>query len=489
MTYFRLPSFTLLCAVALILSVGCQHGPDQQNNRYNVLFIAVDDLRPELGCYGVDYVSTPHIDKLAANGVTFLQHFVAVPTCGSSRYAMLTGRSPLTSGVRGGNNVFYENANTLSQVQLPTAQTMPELFNRSGYHTVLIGKISHTADGKVTKYNGQGNKRPEVPHAWDEYATPYGQWKRGWGIFFAYANGIHREDGSGRLDLMEFAVEKDTDLPDGLMAEVAIEKFKELKDKDEPFFMGLGFFKPHLPFVAPKQDWDAVEQWDVPNPAFHEGIETAYYNGGNGEFFNYNMNWPKTKPLALEDAMQAKRGYLACVRYLDRQVGKVLDALEEQGLADNTVVVLWGDHGYFLGEAGMFAKHTPLETALHSPLIIRAPGIKQGLTTQALASTIDIYPTLVALCNPSFTQTTHELDGVDLSPVLTGAKEHVQPIVESTWREATSYRTPTRRIIFVDKDNPKQIEVYNTERTDGSLVNIGPIVQDETIELIKSYQP
>lgn len=303
-----------VCPLALMLAVlllggasSTQAAPDETNNRYNVLFIAIDDLRPELGCYGVDYVDTPNIDKLASTGVTFLQHFAAVPTCGASRYALLTGRSPLSSGIRSGNNALHSGPTALKAEQQPGAQSLPELFRRSGYRTTLIGKISHTADGKVTAYNGTGDKRHELPHAWDDFATPYGPWQRGWGTFFAYADGKHREDGQGHRDLMEFTAEKDTDLPDGLMAEAAIEKLKELKGKDEPFFMGLGFFKPHLPFVAPKQDWDAVSLWDVPPPVMREGIDTHYANEKSGEFYKYKTTFEKSRPLALEDAQQARR--------------------------------------------------------------------------------------------------------------------------------------------------------------------------------------
>lgn len=473
---------TALCLATLLL--GCastSHAePEKKHNRFNVLFIAVDDLRPELGCYGVDYVDTPHIDKLASTGITFTQHFVMMPTCGASRYALLTGRDSMKSGGTH-NGAFYSGKAALNQEQQPGAQTLPEFFNRSGYRTVLIGKISHTADGKVTKYNGEGDKRPELPHAWDEFATPYGPWKRGWGVFFAYADGKHREDGGGHRDLMEFVVDKDTDLPDGLMAEAAIEKFKELKEKDEPFFMGLGFFKPHLPFTAPKQDWDAVAKWDVSPPVMPERTDTAYYNGGNGEFYGYKMPWEKTKPLPPDGRMQAKRGYLACVRYVDRQIGKVLDALEREGLADNTVVVLWGDHGWFLGETAMWAKHTPLETALHSPLIIRAPGVGEpGTTTDALASTIDIYPTLVDLCQPGFTKTEHELDGVSLLPVISGKKRNAREVVPSYWRGATSYRSLTHRVVY--KNNRSgPMELYDLRTDNGAWINVANEQRDASV--------
>ena len=242
----------------------------EDTNRYNVVFIAVDDLRPELGCYGADYVETPNIDRLASQGVVFRNHFVAVPTCGASRYALLTGRDPARSGVRNGNAALYNGRAAISRERLPGAEILPELFNRSGYRTVLIGKISHTADGRVYAYNGSGDGRDELPHAWDELATPLGEWGRGWGVFFAYEGGAHREDGQGHRDLMQFTAENDDDLPDGQMAAAAVEKLAELRDRDEPFFLGLGFFKPHLPFVATRGDWEAVQQWDVPPPA-HPG--------------------------------------------------------------------------------------------------------------------------------------------------------------------------------------------------------------------------
>lgn len=452
---------------------GAQQPADQANNRYNVLFIAVDDLNTQLGCYGFDDVQTPHIDKLAASGITFKNHFVMIPTCGASRYALLTGLDAKQSGATS-NAAFHQGQSALSQQERLGAQTLPELFRRSGYHTTLIGKISHSPDGKVFAYNGKGDGRPELPHAWDEYAMPYGPWERGWGAFFAYADGKHREDGDGHRDLFQFTAEKDTDLPDGLMAETTIQKLKELKHQDKPFFMGLGFFKPHLPFAAPKQDWDAVRQWDVPEPAFNQGIDTAYDNGGSGEFFRYNMPWEKTIPLALHDAMTAKRAYLACVRYVDRQIGKVLDALEKEGLADNTVVVLWGDHGYFLGEAGMFAKHTTLEQALHSPLIIRAPGItKPGTVTHSLASTLDIYPTLIDLCKPAFTKTHRPLSGTSQARVMTGETQSVRNFARAYWRDQISVRSKTHRLIAKKtKDGFNNIELYDLTKPNGLFINI-----------------
>ena len=415
------------------------------SDKPNVLFIAVDDLRPELGCYGVNYALSPNLDQFAKTSVTFRNHYVQVSTCGASRYALLTGRSPSNSGAMQ-NHALHGGKTAIQDKQLPGAQTMPELFKRSGYETVLIGKISHTADGRVFSYNGKGDGRHEMPGAWDRLATPMGQWKRGWGIFFAYGNGKHREDGKGHKDLMEFIVEKDTDLPDGLLAESAISQLTLLKATKRPFFMGLGFFKPHLPFVAPKQDWEAFEKITIPAPSDKKPFDSTYKHG-SGEFFKYSTPYEKTRPLNRDSANMARRAYLACVRYVDRQIGKVLSHLEKTGLAKNTIVVVWGDHGWHLGDAQQWGKHTPFEIANRSVLMIRTPGIDGGFSTNALAETLDIYPTLIDLCEPEFNKTHHPLDGISLVPVLRKEKDSVRKYATSYWRDAISIRSKTHRLV------------------------------------------
>ncbi len=445
------------------LFLACLSLQAAQNQR-NVLFIAVDDLRPELNCYGATHAQTPNMDRLASQGVLFNRHYVQVATCGASRYALLTGRSPASSGVTRSNAGLYQGASALLQEQQAGAQSMPELFRRSGYETILIGKISHTADGLVYEYNGKGDGRHEVPHAWTDLATPLGSWKRGWGIFFAYANGKHREDGGGHKDLMEFVVEKDNELPDGQMADTAVSRLKALAKADKPFFMGLGFFKPHLPFVAPKQDWDAFEGVDIPLPEDPEKKDSPFWHK-SGEFYKYKTDWEKTHPLSDDAIRKAKRAYSACVRYTDRQIGKVLDTLEETGLAENTVVVVWGDHGWNLGEHQLWAKHVPFERANRSVLLIRAPGVsKKGLRTDALVETTDLYPTLMDLCNTRFQETHHPLDGASLRPILTGEKDDIRDTATSYWGDAISVRTDTQRVIR----RIRKGEVVHTETQDFS---------------------
>lgn len=262
-----------------------------ETNGYNVLLIGIDDLRPELGCYGAEYAQSPHLDRFARSALQFDRHYVQVPTCGASRYALLTGRSPAVSGITRNNDALYSGPSALDADLQPGAQSLPELFRRSGYHTTCIGKISHTADGRVFAYNGSGDGRAELPGAWDALRTPLGPWERGWGIFFAYANGRHRESGAGDQDLMEFAAVDDDALPDGMLAATACDALREYAERDEPFFLGVGFFKPHLPFVATRADWEAFEGTEIPLPESPTRPDTAYWHG-SGEFSRYDAwNW------------------------------------------------------------------------------------------------------------------------------------------------------------------------------------------------------
>ena len=271
------------------------------------------------------------------------------------------------------------------------------------------------------------------------------------------------------------------------MAQKAIAKLAQLKEGGKPFLMGLGFFKPHLPFVAPRQDWEAVAKMDVPAPTHPNLIKSPYWHR-SGEFFKYNTPYEKSRPLAQADALTAKRAYLACVRYTDRQVGRVLDALRKLGLADNTIVVVWGDHGWFLGEVGLWAKHTPFERAVHSPLIIRAPKIikNPGRTSDALAETLDIYPTLLELCRPSFSKTQHPLGGVSLVPVLTGAKKTVRDTAVSYWGNATTVRTSTHRFICKTvKDKQKDFALYDLRSEPDPIENLAKKNPKLVQELLK----
>ncbi|MFT4539480.1 MAG: arylsulfatase A-like enzyme [Planctomycetota bacterium] len=441
------------------------------------MFIAVDDLRPELGCYGVREALTPNIDRLAASGVLFTRHYVQVPTCGASRYALLTGRSPAHSGVRRGNDAFYRGASALHAEQQIGAQSLPESFRRNGYRTIGIGKISHTPDGRVYAYDGSGDGRDELPNAWDALPTPFGPWQRGWGSFFAYAGGRHREDGGGHQDLMEFVAERDEDLPDGLIAAEAVDQLRQLAEADQPFFLGVGFYKPHLPFVATRRDKDALAKVDIAGPTEVNKPASSYWHG-SGEFYRYDAAFPKTKPLAEADRIETRRAYLACVHFVDRQVGKVLDALEETGLAESTIVVLWGDHGWHLGDSAIWGKHSPHERALHSPLIIRQPGVGiPGTRCDAVVETIDVYPTLLDLAQATQRETAHALDGHSLRGLMLDPAGTNEQMAISYWGKSTSVRSSTHRLITTGAPG-------SFEKTELYALEAGP---DPTIDIADQH--
>ena len=478
MRYFSLGISIILCVLSgdLVQAVPVE--------RPNVLFIAVDDLRPELGCYGVEYAQSPSLDRFAESCVTFHKHFVQVPTCGASRFALLTGQSPIQSGALG-NQSLYQGKTKLRAVEGLPAQTFPELFRRNGYETVCIGKISHTPDGKVFNYDGTGNGRSELPGAWDQLATPYGPWKRGWGTFFAYADGRHREDGLGHKDLMEFEVATDDALPDGMMARVAIDKLAELKSlrqtTGKPFLMGLGFFKPHLPWVATEADWQAFENVEIPPPRQPEKIKSIGFHN-SGEFYKYRVPWKKTRPLALPDQLSSKRAYLACVRYVDRQIGRVLDALNELDLAEDTIVVIWGDHGWHLGETAIWGKHSPFDRSLNSVLMIRVPGVsKPGHRCDELVESTDLYPTLTEACQLEITETAFPLNGHSLIPLLEGGDQPLRSAALSMFGKGVTLRSKTHRWIGKTQDIPRVTEsgnpttpseFYNLQITVDPVVNV-----------------
>lgn len=406
----------------------------------------MDDLRPELGCYGASYAETPSLDALAATGALFTHHYASSPSCGPSRYAMLTGRSPRSSGVTRNNQALYQGRAALEQDWGGAPQSLPESFRRSGYRTTLIGKLSHTPDGRVFAYDGGGDGRQELPGAWDELATPLGPWERGWGAFFAYAGGRHREDGTGHAPLMEFTAEADEQLPDGLMAARAIEVLRAAREEEAPFFLGLGFFKPHLPFVATRGDWEAMAERDVPPPSAPTRPASKYWHP-SAEFTRYQTELEGGAELQPADAITVRRAYLACVRFVDRQIGKVLSELERLELDEETIVVVWGDHGWHLGESAMWGKHSPHERALRSVLMIRVPGAEGGLRSAALVEATDLYPTLMELAGLQETATRWPLDGLSLAPILRGEATSVRESARSYWGETISIRSAEHRLI------------------------------------------
>lgn len=429
----------------------------------NVLFIAVDDLRPELGCTGNRIVQTPNLDRLAAEGCVFTRHFVSAPTCGASRYGLLTGLRPHTP-----SEISNEAVRTALSGK-PEAER-PESFvhhlRRHGYYTVGIGKISHYPDGLLYGYEETAGLEREMPHSWDEMLLDPGKWGTGWNAFFGYADGSNRQSRLKECKPYERAAVDDTGYPDGLTAELAVSKLRELRKKEQPFFLGVGFFKPHLPFTAPQKYWDLYDPHTIPvspSGSLPENVHRQSLHQ-SGEFNQYKLGEEKASldaPVSDTYARKLIQAYFACVSYVDAQVGKILTELEQQDLRDNTIVVVWGDHGWHLGDHRVWGKHTLFDRALKSVLIVSAPEHARGVVSGRVISTLDIYPTLMKLCG---LEMPYETEGRSFARLLRDASSKAtdwEDLAFSYYKRGITLRTERYRLTKYFRDEQPTIELYD----------------------------
>lgn len=465
--------YIILIIGLIVFSIICACGEKEEVvKKPNVLFICCDDMRPELGCFGKDYVVSPNIDKLASSGYLFTNHFVNIPTCGASRHCLLTGQLPVSVAYLSN----YISANTLAgQPEKEIPETFIHQLKRNGYYTVGIGKISHHPDGYVYGYLEPKSDKLELPHSWDEMLLDDKKWGSGHNAFFGYANGTNRNTLNKEVKPYECADVADTAYVDGLTANLAIKKLRELKKKGQPFFLGVGFFKPHLPFTAPKKYWDLYNEDELPlspTPFIPENVNKASLHE-SGEFNQYKLGEEKASleaPVSDAYARKLRHAYFACVSFTDAQIGKVLSELENQGLTDNTIVVLWGDHGWHLGDHLVWGKHTIFERALKSPLIIRLPKNKGGETIQQVVSTTDIYPTLMELCG---TPANYPLDGKSLTDLMKNPNDkNWRNTAYSYYRKGISVRTPRYRLTKYFRKQQPVIELYDHQEDPFESKNI-----------------
>lgn len=366
--------------VGLLNSQGFVSGAAQHPN---VLFIAVDDLRPELGCYGDPKVKSPNLDRLAAGGLRFERAYCQQAVCSPSRTSLLTGRRPDTTRV-------YD-LETHFRTTIPDVVTLPQHFKAHGYTTRGISKIFHGGLDDPPSWSqpweraeGREYQRPENLRLLAESKS-------------APARKAASKNQRRRGPPAEAGEAPDSAYPDGNAADKAIRALQELKAG--PFFLAVGFLKPHLPFCAPKRYWDLYERDSFPLPTnpFLPRNAPKFAPTTWGELRSYH-GVPQTGPLSDEQARELIHAYHACVSFTDAQIGRVLDELDRLGLADNTIVILWGDHGWKLGEHGLWSKHTNFELDTRAPLLLRVPGARaKGAATKALVEFVDIYPSLCEL--------------------------------------------------------------------------------------------
>lgn len=375
-------------------------------DRPNVLFIAVDDLRPELGTYGAQHIKSPHIDRLAATGVRFDRAYVQYAICGPSRATTLTGLRPSTLKI--------EHIDTFFRDTVPGVVTLPQLFKQHGYHTSYVGKVFHGVQSDDVNSWSQKRVGSGGPFA-AGYQLPASQAIVKQRREAALAKFGTVEGGLAGGPVWESADKPDSDYADGQTADVAVAALRELKGT--PFFLGVGFIKPHLPFVAPKKYFDRYDPATLPLTATPEPPKGAPAIARHSSFeLRTRTGVPTAGPIDETTSRQLLHAYAACVSFVDTQVGRILAELDTLGLADNTIVVLWGDHGWHLGEYGIWGKATNYEIATRIPFIIRAPGMPgNGRSAASVVESIDLYPTLAALAGLPAPKA---LEGASLVPIL-----------------------------------------------------------------------
>lgn len=374
--------------------------------RPNVLMIAVDDLRPELGCYGHPNIRSPHIDALAARGLRFDRAYCQQAVCAPTRASLLTGARPDSTRVW--------NLQTPLNTVRPDLISIPHHFRRHGYQTVSLGKIYHHVN--------------EDPNAWSTPPwQPKGDWAGGWRAYrdpqsalierqMAEIGKAENPPREGRGPAWEMPDVPDNAYPDGMTCDRAISELRRLRH--QPFFLAAGFVKPHLPFNAPRKYWDLYQPSDLHLPARRAWPEAmpALAASEWGELRSYS-GIPGKGPVDELTFRMLIHGYHACVSFMDAQVGRLLAELDSLGLRDNTIVVLWGDHGWKLGDYGAWCKHTNFEIDTRVPLILSAPGLASpGTASPALVEFVDIYPTLAELCGLPIPA---HCEGLSMKPLLT----------------------------------------------------------------------
>lgn len=378
----------------------------------NILFIVVDDLKPLLGCYGASWIKSPNIDRLAGRGTLFTASYCQVSFCAPSRMSVLTGLRPDTT------RVYFNptKPQDLLRVRFPDLVTLPQHFRNHGYITHPLHKVF---DGRTV----------DAGHDRASWSMPYGPWEMAPGEKPAPGG---YQDPATKARLAELAAQgkpavgpateacdiADNAYHDGGVAFTAAKCILEFAQQAQPFFLAVGFVKPHLPFIAPKKYWDLYDLAALPLAPLQQlpqgGPHDLAFYSHSGELRAYS-DVPKTGAIPEPQQRELIHGYAACVSYIDAQVGLLMKTLEEAGVAKQTIVCLWGDHGWHLGEHGHWGKVTNYEDATRAPLIIAAPDQKQVSRVDSIVEFLDIYPTL---CELAGLEVPHHVEGKSLVPLM-----------------------------------------------------------------------
>jgi len=428
------------------------YGNMQAQSKPNVLLIMVDDLRPELNTYGANHIKSPHIDKLAAEGIQFNKNYCNSPVCGPSRASFLTGLRPTPERWPGPSDVWI-----YKETDVPT---VAKHFKENGYNTVSAGKIAHHTN--------------DPPGSWDKAYKPT--------LNHDNHKDWYHESNNGNP--FEHADVDDEGYKDGRLAQDAIRELKALKAKAEPFFLAVGFYKPHLPFNCPKKYYDLYDHSQIQMP--YNNFRPAHVPDKAlphwGELRNYN-GIPNSGQVSDEMARNLIHSYYACVSYTDAQVGKLLQALESEGLKDNTIVILWGDHGWNLMEHTLWSKHSMFNTSTWSPLIISAPGYPADVEVNEVIESVDIYPTLcdmAGLPKPAHLEGRSYIDVLrdparDLNEVAVLAHFRGQSTITDGRYTLTEWldsnQQPVQKMLFDHKTDPDENKSVHNQPQYAPVIN------------------
>ena len=429
-------------------------------DKMNVLFISADDLNCDIGPYGNTQVKTPNLDRLARMGTVFDRAYCQQPLCGPSRASIMSGLRPNTLGVW--------TLNSKLRGRIPNLVTMGEFFQKQGYYSGRVGKIYHYGNPTYIGTNGNDDEQ-----TWTERFNPKGIDRTQEENIIRYPGGKTGKKGGLGISMAWWnPVSKDNEHTDGLVADRAIKMIEANKDK--PFFIAAGFFNPHCPYVAPKKYFDMYDINDIELQELEEAKQELADVPPMAIQRDAGQRWPYFyKGLTRDEAKQCKLAYYATVSFIDAQVGRIFEALEKNNLMDKTIIVFWSDHGYFLGEKGLWFKRKAFERSARAPLLIAAPGLSKGQVCKSPVELLDIYPTLV---EETGFQIPSELEGVSLSPLLKNAqtkwtKPAITQIHHAADKQGYSIRSKKWRYTEWNKGQSGK-ELYNHETDLEETINL-----------------
>ena len=420
----------------LLLSIFLESLVFAAPKKFNVLFISADDMNCDLGVYGNSQVKTPNLDRLAKRGVVFERAYCQQSLCGPSRASVMTGMRPEDIGI-------LSNKNDL-RVKNPKVVTLGQAYRQNGYFSARAGKIYHYGNPSMIGSDGHDD-----PQTWDERYNPIGIDRSQQENITRYGRGREKDKNLGISMAWWDPVSKDQDHTDGKVASKIIDLIE--RKKDEPFFLAAGFFNPHCPYVAPKKYFDLYPLEEIEMQDLDEAKRDL--EDVPKIALNRDLNhWPYYfADISVEQARKCKQAYFATQSFVDAQVGRLLDALEENGILEKTIIVFWSDHGYFLGEKGLWYKRKAFERSVRVPLIISVPGMGAGERFKQPVELLDLYPTLMDLCELPMTD---QLQGKSLRPVLTDpvANSLDKPAVTLVWygRESWGYTLRNDRYRYME---------------------------------------